>query len=54
MSDREHAIAMLAMARDDLSALRGMQHPSLFGQDFFSDEIFGFHAQQAVEKMLKG
>jgi HEPN domain-containing protein len=30
-----------------------MQHPSLFGEDFFTDEIFGFHAQQAVEKALK-
>lgn len=53
MSDREHGRTMLEKARDDLNALRGMAHPSLFGTDFFSDEIFGFHAQQAVEKALK-
>jgi HEPN domain-containing protein len=53
MSDLEHARAMLEMARRDLKALQGMQHPSLFGEDFFSDEIFGFHAQQSVEKALK-
>ncbi|HEX4130911.1 MAG TPA: HEPN domain-containing protein [Pirellulales bacterium] len=53
MSDRDHARALLEMSRSDLNALRGMQHPSLFGKDFFSDEIFGFHAQQAVEKALK-
>ncbi|HMO85673.1 MAG TPA: HEPN domain-containing protein [Lacipirellulaceae bacterium] len=30
-----------------------MMHPSLFGTEFFTDEIFGFHAQQAAEKALK-
>lgn len=53
MSDHDHALALLEMARSDLKALQGMQHPSLFGKDFFSDEIFGFHAQQSVEKALK-
>ena len=53
MSDRDHALALLDMARDDLNALEGMQHPSLFGKQFFSDEIFGFHCQQAIEKSLK-
>jgi len=37
------------MARKDLAALRGMvDQPSTF-----ADEVFGFHAQQAVEKALK-
>jgi hypothetical protein len=53
MSDREHALAMLEMARHDVRAIAGMQHPSLLGSDFFSDGIFGFHAHQAVEKTLK-
>ena len=53
MSDRDHAIAMLETARGDLAALQGMQHPALSDHDFFSDAVFGFHAQQAVEKTLK-
>jgi len=48
MSDIEHARALLAMAAKDLRALRGMGAP-----ETFADEIFGFHAQQAVEKSLK-
>lgn len=36
------------MARKDLKALDGMGD-----RDVFADEIFGFHAQQAVEKTLK-
>jgi HEPN domain-containing protein len=48
MSGFEHANALLAMARKDLDALRGM-----VGNPLFADEIFGFHAQQAVEKSLK-
>ncbi|HEY7805319.1 MAG TPA: HEPN domain-containing protein [Orrella sp.] len=36
------------MARKDFDALRGM-----VGNDLFADEIFGFHAQQAIEKSLK-
>lgn len=36
------------MARKDFDALRGMLDNPLF-----ADEIFGFHAQQAVEKSLK-
>ena len=42
------------MAQFDLNALRGMMvrdHDSEI--DFFSDEVFGFHAQQAAEKCLK-
>ena len=40
------------MAQGDLNAIRGMVQPSLIA-DFFTDEVFGFHAQQAVEKTLK-
>jgi len=36
------------MARKDFDALRGM-----VGNPFFADEIFGFHAQQAIEKTFK-
>jgi HEPN domain-containing protein len=36
------------MARKDARALSGMQD-----REVFADEIFGFHAQQAVEKALK-
>lgn len=36
------------MARKDFDALRGM-----IDNPLFADEIFGFHAQQAVEKSLK-
>ncbi len=39
---------MLAVAGKDLTALKAMRD-----QEDFSDEIFGFHAQQAVEKALK-
>ncbi|MCC7185242.1 MAG: HEPN domain-containing protein [Acidobacteria bacterium] len=48
MSDHEHGRAILETARRDARALRGM-----FDAETFSDEIFGFHAQQSVEKALK-
>jgi len=48
MSDREHSTMMLVMAEKDLKALRGM-----LDSDTFEDEVFGFHAQQTVEKALK-
>lgn len=48
MSEIEHARALLAMAAKDLRALKGMADA-----ENFADEIFGFHAQQAVEKSLK-
>ncbi len=48
MPDLRGAEALLNMARKDLMALRGM-----LSEATFSDEIFGFHAQQAVEKGLK-
>lgn len=48
MSDLEHAQMMLDLAHKDLKALKGMADV-----EQFDDEIFGFHAQQAVEKVLK-
>jgi HEPN domain-containing protein len=36
------------MARKDLTALQNMQNSLLF-----SDEVFGFHAQQVIEKCCK-
>ena len=48
MSDLEQAQMLLAAAERDHSALHGMDDPAVF-----ADEIFGFHAQQAVEKLLK-
>ena len=48
MADLEQARSMLRMAYKDFNALIGMQ-----GNSLFADEIFGFHAQQAVEKALK-
>ncbi len=44
----DHAQDLLLMARMDLDALRGM-----LGNPLFADEIFGFHAQQAIDKALK-
>jgi len=48
MSDIEHARMLFAMAERNVRALRGMMV-----SEIFSDEIFGFHAQQATEKLLK-
>jgi HEPN domain-containing protein len=48
MSGVEHAREMVILAQRDLKALQGM-----FDADTFADEIFGFHAQQAVEMALK-
>jgi hypothetical protein len=39
---------LLSMAEKDLRALNAMGEPQTF-----ADEIFGFHAQQAIEKALK-
>jgi HEPN domain-containing protein len=39
---------LLLSAEKDLKAIKNMTDP-----DLFADEIFGFHAQQAVEKILK-
>ena len=48
MSDPKQARLLLAAAERDSTALHGMGDP-----DVFADEIFGFHVQQAVEKLLK-
>ena len=55
MSDHDHAHDLLAMSFGDIRALRGMvksvaENPE---DDFFTDEVFGFQAQQATEKILK-
>jgi HEPN domain-containing protein len=39
---------MLDMAAADVQAIRNMSDPGRF-----ADSIFGFHCQQAVEKLLK-
>lgn len=48
MSDRKQARVLLTAAERDISALHGMADA-----DVFADEIFGFHVQQAAEKILK-
>ena len=48
MNDREHALELLSVVERELRALRGM-----LDAQAFSDEVFGFHAQQAIEKSLK-
>ncbi len=48
MSDPDYARVLLSMAEKDLGALRGMVDSAVF-----ADEVFGFHAQQAVEKSIK-
>ena len=54
MSDLDHARELVEMARGDLNALKGMlQLDGAQGKAYFSDEVFGFHAQQAAEKCLK-
>ncbi len=49
MQNLEHAENMLVMSNKDYNALRGMVENT----EYFSDEIFGFHAQQAIEKAAK-
>lgn len=48
MSDLKEACTLIGAAERDISALRGMHDT-----DVFADEIFGFHVQQAAEKLLK-
>ncbi len=48
MSDLEQARELTDAAERDLSALRGMGDEAVF-----ADEIFGFHVQQAAEKLFK-
>lgn len=47
-SDKDHALQMLEMAKKDHQALTHM-----LDAESFSEEIFGFHAQQSIEKALK-
>ena len=48
MNEREFAAQMLLMAQKDLDSFKNMpQDPP------FADEVFGFHAQQCIEKTLK-
>lgn len=49
MSDTDQARTLLLMAEKDLKALEGMAGDP----EQFADEVFGFHAQQAVEKAFK-
>lgn len=49
MSGIEAAKQMLLKAESDLRALKGMKKDD----KTFGNDIFGFHAQQAVEKSLK-
>ena len=48
MSDPKQARVLLEAAERDVSALRGMGDAAVF-----ADEVLGFHAQQAAEKLLK-
>jgi HEPN domain-containing protein len=48
MSAIENARMLLVMAGKDIRALAALSDP-----ESVDDEIFGFHAQQAVEKSLK-
>lgn len=48
MAACNEARQLLIAANKDWRALHGMGNP-----DVFADEIFGFHAQQAIEKALK-
>ena len=48
MSDPKQARVLLEAAEKDVSALRGMGDAAVF-----ADEIFGFHVQQAAEKLFK-
>jgi len=48
MPDLEHARLMLRLAQDDLTAMEVLKTSQRI-----SLSIFGFHAQQAVEKALK-
>ena len=48
MRDLRQAGAVLGMAHKDFKALKGMMN-----REVFDEEIFGFHAQQTIEKSLK-
>lgn len=46
--DFRQSQAFIRVAQRDMMALTGMQD-----KEMFADEIFGFHAQQVIEKSLK-
>src|SRR5271157_1751673 len=48
MKETDLARQLLSSAERDLKAIKAMADPSVF-----ADEVFGFHAQQAIEKTLK-
>lgn len=48
MKDIKHARLMLDMAEADVRAMMNMTD-----SDKFTDSVFGFHCQQAVEKLCK-
>lgn len=48
MKDTKHARLMLSMAAADLQAIGNMTDA-----DKFAESVFGFHCQQAVEKLCK-
>ncbi len=48
MIDLKEARALAVAAERDVAALRGMGDAAVF-----ADEFFGFHVQQAAEKLLK-
>jgi hypothetical protein len=47
-SDRDHALQLIEMADRDHRALSNM-----LDREDFPEEVFGFHAQQTVEKSLR-
>lgn len=49
MKDDTSYRKMFEIAKRDLKALIGMKDQ----KEFFSDEMFGFHSQQAIEKAVK-
>ncbi len=48
MKETDLARQLLFSAERDLKAIKAMADPNTF-----ADEVFGFHAQQAIEKTLK-
>ena len=48
MKETDLARQLLSSAEKDLKAIKAMTDPGVF-----ADEVFGFHAQQAIEKTLK-
>lgn len=49
MNDKKLSIQMIQIAERDIKSLLGM----IESPEKFDDSVFGFHSQQAVEKLLK-